>query len=269
LAIAVLVLINAVFLTVIITDSVADSRSKRLAIENVCSVLNDNGIAVDADDVGEYAALRAMKTTRVFESEEAVARRLLGDVETTGQGAIYRYENAGAGYAEFSSAGVFEVRIEPGVILSGGDARKVADDLLRDMLIDASDIAVLSAPGRDTVTVLCTYKAASIFNCAIEFAFEGGSLTAVTGRYLTGIEAVEDGHVLSSPGTALLAFLSAVRKGDVECAKIESVEAGFQHHESNPYGEGEISPAWLIVADTGRYILDDATGEILSRQMAE
>jgi hypothetical protein len=180
----------------------------------------------------------------------------------TVNGIICLYENVERGTAEFYSAGDFEIRLNDGVITSENGTLRTVQLLLRDMGIDTISHTVSSSQESEILTFTGAYKGAGIFNCTTEFIFSGGSLQTVKGRYITGVEPAEDGKEIMQVGTTLLGFLAWVRSGNAECANIYSIEAGYQHSVSGSFGEGVITPAWLVVTDTGRYIVDDATGEI-------
>ena len=262
--IAILLCINVIFLAVIIIDTVADARSERQALIDVCTVLSNGGIILDPGSIRTAGAISTMRTARDLESEVLMARAALGDVDMTDQGVISRYESEGRGVAEFSSTGNFEIRIGAGVIMIEGNAVKTVEKLLRSMRIETSELYESGTPGDETVIAVCAYNGASIFNCAIEFSFIGDSLEGITGKYITGVEPAPDGSGVSPPGTVLLGFLASVKRGDVDCSVITEVEAGY-HHAASSFGIGAISPAWQINTDTGKYVVDDATGEILSR----
>lgn len=260
--IAILLFINVFFLAVIIRDTVADARGERQALADVCTVLSNSGISLDPENIKTAGAIKMMRTARSLDSEATIARAVLGDAEVT-EGAIYRYVSEGRGTAEFSSAGNFEIQLSAGTFTDSGNAVKAVKKLLRSMKIETSEI--LETDG-DTVAAVCAYGGVSIFNCTIEFTFSGGSLVTIVGKNITGVEAADNTMSISTPGTVLLGFLASVLEGDVVCTSIEGIEAGYQHHIAGSFGEGVISPAWLINTDSGRYIVDDASGEILSRQ---
>ena len=257
-----LVAINALFLAIIVIDTYADARSERRAIENVCAILKSNGIDIDSDAIDTNYTLRTMRTARGIEMEASVAVAVLGPVEMTDQGIIYQYENQERGTAQFSSAGEFEIWLNEGVITSDDGTVRAVKELLRKMKIETSGIEEKPGSGGDTVKAVSAYKGASIFNGTIDFIFSDGSLNTIIGRYVTGIEPAEDGVNISHVETALLGFLAAVKKGDVECSKIQSVEAGYQYSVVGSFGDGEIAPVWMITTNEGRFIVDSATGEI-------
>ena len=261
LVIAALVLINAFFLTFIIKDNSDDARFERQAVENICAVLESGGIMVSPDDVAAGGSLRAMRASRGLGAEGVIADTFLGPAVMTDQGNIYHYESD-RGTASFYIGGDFEISLNEDVVVIKGGALRTARRLLRDMRIEISEISVSGSLGNETVTAVCAYKKTSIFNCPIEFVFSGGSLKTVKGRYMTGIEPSEDGVEILSAGTALLRFFAAVRDGEWECSRIDGVEAGYQSLVAGSFGDGIVAPAWLITADTGRYVINDATGEI-------
>jgi hypothetical protein len=265
LVVAALVLVNAFFLTVIIIDTVADARSERQAVENVCAILRAGGIMIEPDDVVTGVAIRTMRAARVSEAEAQIARAVLGHAVLTEYGIIHLYENPDRGFAEFRSAGVFEIHLNEGVITNSTGTLRAVQRVLRDMRFETSDLAVAGEPGYETVTAVGAYRGVSIFNCSIEFVFAGGSLEVVRGRHIAGIELAEDGADLSQVGTALLGFLAEVRREsreDVVATRIYGVEPGYQYRVVGSFGEGILVPAWLITTDTGNYIIDCETGEI-------
>ena len=269
LIIVILLLFNLFFLAVIVIDSYADARSERQAAANACTVLTHRGISIDPDSIKTSGAIKVMRTARDLNAEALIAGVVLGDTVISDRGAIYSYESEGRGVAEFSSGGKFEMHLSDGVVTMSGSAEKTVQKLLRSMKIEISELKSKYIQGGEMLTAVCAYKGVSIFNCTITFTFVGEELKSIDGKYVTGIETAEDGAEVSTAGTVLLGFLASVLKGDPECSAISYVEAGYQSYVAGPFGEGFIAPAWLIVTDTGRYIVDDASGEILIRQLLD
>ena len=263
IAITALVLVNAFFLAIIIKDTYEDARGERQALESVCAILQSNGIEISPDSVESAGALMTMRTARGVELEAAIASALLGPVDMTDQGVIFQYENIDTGTAKFSSGGDFEIQLYESVISDAGGTIKTARELLRSMKLDASvSVSGVSITSEgETVTAVNMYKGTKIHNSTIDFIFYEGSLRTVRGRYVTGIEQMEGGVPISHIGTALLRLLAAEKAGDVECANISSVEAGYYYNVVGSFG-GVIDPVWLITTEAGQYLIDSATGEI-------
>jgi len=262
LSIAMLLLVNSFFLGIIIVDNYTLARDERKAIENVCSILQSNGIKIDSGNITKTKPIRTMRTARAVEIEANIAKAFLGSTEMTYQGVIYLYENAQRGTAEFYSAGDFEIRLHKGVITGENGMQRTVQDLLRNMRLEAMEFTLVIEPESGKVRALSAYNGISVFNCAIDFIFKENSLQTVRGRYLTGIEAIENGAQISHVTTALLEFLAAVKRGDVECTEITRVQAGYQHNVVGSFGEGVISPVWLVTTVNARYTIDSATREI-------
>ena len=261
IAIAALVLINAFFAILIVADTAANARSERQAVENACAVLNSCGIAIDPDSVETSGELRTMKTARVDEAEKRIVQAVLGETEMTVNGVICLYENAESGMAKFYSAGDFEIWLNNGVITNESGTLRTVQAILRDMGIETTSHTFSFGQDSETVTAIGAYENASIFNCTFEFTFNRGNLQTIKGRYIAGVEPAEDGAEIMQVGTTLLGFLSWVQQGNAECTAISKVEPGYRT-VSGSLGEGAIAPAWLITADSGRYLIDDATGEV-------
>ena len=262
IVIVALLLVNAFFLAIIIIDHYADVQNERQALQNVCSVLRSNGIAINPENIKDSGALRTMRTARGVEVESGIAEALLGEVEMTDQSVIYLNENTEKGTAEFYSGGDFNIQLYEGVISNADGSAATAREILRNMRLETTAATVSVEAKDETVTVVGTYRGTSIYNCTIDFVFSGGNLREVKGRYVTGIESVGEGSDLSNVGTALLEFLAVVKQGDIWCSEIRSVESGYIHDVVGSFGEGVITPVWLLTTDNGRYVVDSATGEV-------
>jgi len=262
IAIATLLLINGFLGALIIIGTAADARIERQAIENACAVLLNGGITIEPDAIITKGSIRTMRTVREYEAEEMIAQAVLGETTMTDRGVIRLYENAQRGTADFYSAGDFEISLYDGVITKENGTMRTVQGLLRDMGFEASTQVVSLWQESETVTIIGAYEGVSIFNCTTEFIFIGDSLRTIRGRFVTGVEPVEDGAEIMQAGTALLGFLAWVRSGNAECTHIDRVEAGYHHGVSGSYGEGVLTPAWLVTVDSERYIIDDITGDI-------
>jgi len=262
IVIGALFLLNVFFFAVIIIDNTADARSARQAIEKSCTIVQQNGITIDPDDVKTGGGIRTKRTARDTATEEIIARSVLGATNMTDLGVISLYENPERGTARFYSGGDFEISLHEGVITNSGGTQKTVQKILRDMKLETTALNVSTGTDGETATAVCRHENARVFNCPIEFVFTGDSLKTIKGRYVAGFEVVEDRRSISQVGTALLGFLAWADDEDLNCRHIFSVEAGYQHRIVGSFGEGVIVPAWLIITDKGQFIIDDETGEV-------
>jgi len=268
IAIVSLLLVNILFLAIIIIDAAEDARFEREALENISAILYAGGITIDPDNIISADALRTMRTARAADVERSIVGALLGETNITDQGVIYVYENPYRGTAEFYSAGDFDVRLFEGVITGGGDVIRTVRSLLQNMGIETMSIALTSdfddnEAGSEIVTAVAAYRGAGIFNSVIIFEFKAESLVSVSGRYVAGIEPVDDFAELSQVSSALIRFLAAVKNeelSDFDCNEILDVRAGFRH-QSVGTDEGIIDPVWLITTGNARFMVD-SDGEI-------
>jgi len=269
IAIVSLLLINILFLVIIVSDAAVDARIERETLENVSAVLRAGGITISPDNIMPADVLRTMRTMRVDEVERLIAYTLLGEADITGQDGFYFYENPNRGTVEFYSAGDFDARLFYGVITSGGDAIGTVRSLLQDMGIETISIAVTynfddPEVADEVVTVVAAYRGAGVFNCVIAFEFNAESLVVVSGRYVAGVELMDDFAELSQVSSALLRFLSAVNGEELhnfDCDEILEVRAGYRHRVVGPMGEGVIDPVWLITTPNAAFMVD-SDGEI-------
>jgi hypothetical protein len=262
IVIVALVLINLLFLSLIIIDSITVSRNLREEIELASAVLIAEGIDISPNSIRVDNSIRAMRTSRDSEAELRIAQAVLGDVNVINQGLIFRYESEQNGVAMFYSAGDFEILLNEGTVGNAGGAVRVVENILREMDIVTVGMTTTNTPTGEVVTVTGAYRDGAIFNNTIEFSFGENGLEGIRGRYVSGFEPIEDGTTISSIGTVMLGFLSKVINGESDTTMIASVEAGFQFRPSGAIGEGIIVPAWLIITDTGHYLTDCETGEM-------
>jgi len=104
IALALLVLINIIFLTVIVIDTAADARSDRLALENVCAVMRDGGIMIhpehitrgDADVSSAVTALLGFLAAVRDENREDIRSTFIYGVELI-HGDSCEHENCESG----------------------------------------------------------------------------------------------------------------------------------------------------------------------------
>jgi hypothetical protein len=232
IAIVVLLLINAFFGAVIAIDTTNNARIERLTIEYACDVMRSAGITIDADAINTNSSIKTMRTARQDEAEAMIAQAVLGETVMTDLGAIFLYENAGRGTAEFYSAGDFEIRLNNAVITNENGTLRTVRELLNDMGLETASQIVAIGQESEIVTVVEAYKGVSIFNCITEFTFSNGSLQTITGRHVTVVEPASNGGEMMPASTALLGFLAWVRNDNAICTRIEKIEAGYQRRVS-------------------------------------
>lgn len=252
LVIVVLVIINAFFLTFIVWGRVSSSIEHRETLEEISGILERNGITVKADDIHDSPLLSEAEIVRDTGREQAIASALLGDVSQpdSGGGSISKFESP-TGSAVFSGTGEFTIDLTGGEYTASGDTVNEAKKLLGLMDMQYTDIQTTQRDGSEDVSATFTYNGSSIFDCRIDLIFENGTLTQVNGKYPTGIENSPGGAVQNTAPTAVMAFLSDVKSGNVACSSISDIRSGYDTQFE--VFSGKLIPVWQIATDTGTY----------------
>ncbi|MDR1065004.1 MAG: hypothetical protein LBL25_01375, partial [Oscillospiraceae bacterium] len=261
IVIAVLVFINVFFLSAVLVSRVGEASGRRRVIDDLRTVLENAGVALEDGAIASLESLRPMSTERDAYGEAYLARAVLGDCSPSQDGGANSVYTGERGTAEFNARGEFRIELTEPYAARGG-ARAEAKRLLREMGLDASDPALSVNGDTETASAVCEYKGAPTFNCVVSFEFEGGLLLRVTGRRPSGVKEAPPGTLRELP-TALLEFLAFVRGGGIDCSRILSVEAGYRLTVS-AFGDGTLSPGWLVTTDAGGFFINSPTGEIVA-----
>ena len=260
LVIAALLLINLFFLTDILLDRVSDATERSHTIESLRDVMATSGIAFTDNAVSDVTVLDAFVTSQDAFAEAVIARAILGDCEPvqTDSGQMY----AGArGTASFNSRGVFVIDLTERFEPSGVTIERAVKKLLKSMSIDTSEPAVTVFGDTTTVIAQCTWRDSPIFNSTVTFTFSGNELVNVEGLRPSGVSDAPGGSHISF-STAMLSFLRHERAQETASTVIVSIDPGYRLNVGT-FGDGSLTPGWLIVTDTGPYFVDASTGEIM------
>ena len=259
LVIAALLLINLFFLTDILLGRVSAATERSRTIESLQAVMSASGINFSDNAVNNVAVLDAYVTSQDAFAEAVIARTILGDCEPAQSdgGQVY---TGSRGTATFNSRGVFLIDLSESFVPSGATAERAVKKLLKSMSIDTNEPAATIFGDTTIVIAQCTWRGSPIFNCTVTFTFVGNELISVEGRRPSGVsEAPEISSISFS--TAVLSFLRYERAQDIGSTVIVSIAPGYRMNVG-AFGDGSLTPGWLIVTDTGPYFADASTGEI-------
>lgn len=261
--ILVLLLVNG-FLLALVGARVGEARRyEQAALTQAARVLENSGIRVDLDAAAPADELSPQTVERDPDRELQMARVLLGgDVQAENRGGgLYLYQNEN-GVLSVRAGGELSAELAdgPGLQAHGGPERHAAG-LLKEMGVDAEQVAAAEEDGGTRVRFRQRWGGAPLFSCEVEFVYGDGRLAAVRGTLLAAqAGAAQAGAGLTLP-TALLRFLDHVRgSGDV-CSEIRSMEPGYRAVQSLS-GATRLSAVWRISSNTASYYLDASTGEL-------
>lgn len=262
LVIAALVLLNLVFLISFLWGRITEDSTHRKALEDLSTVMAQNGITLDTKVIDEGEDLQHLKTSRDREGEKLAAEAVLGKTVSTDQGGnIFHYKGEdGTGEALFQNGGVFDFTLKKGAIDIGSSAESTAKRLLKAMAMNAVVGKTEGDSGHQTVTAVCTWGKTLIYNCTVTFEFIDGSLMKISGKRATNIKVSDEKIGMSSAETAILSFLEEVNKGTFDCTRIERVQPGYYLTSVSAVDDGELTAVWRIETDNQTYYVNASTG---------
>ena len=261
--ILILLLANLFMVSMVVVQERDAVQYRKQALDNAVSVLENNGIRVDREQIPDEMELTVLTVERDLESEKALAEALLGtcDMSELG-GGRYAYESA-LGSAEFRSNGNFSVTFLDGTKSTRkiGGEEELAENLLKEAELTATLESWEEIEGRVVLTYHQTWQDAPIHSCVITLEYENGSLQSMSGLRLMGTPQYgNDKSELISAPTALMRILNGINDlGDI-CNEITAMEAGYIM--SAAADTTRLIPVWYVTTDTGVYSLNALTGAL-------
>lgn len=260
--ILILLMLNAFLLVLVLGRQRAADQYARSAVTRAVQVLEQNGVKVSEDALGDASAPPELTVSRDLQAEQAIARALLGeDVRRADRsGGLYVYEGAG-GSALFRASGEFEAELTPRSPEGRSPAAHAAA-LLKQLGLEGELVGAPQAGESGEVVMLQKLNGVPVYSCRLVFRYDGQGLTALRGTLLAGQarSAPEQTQLLDLPNT-LIRFLDGVLEQGSLCSAVTGLRPGYRLTQS--FGaELHLAPAWLVSTDAGSYYLDGATGAL-------
>jgi hypothetical protein len=141
--------------------------------------------------------------------------------------------------------------------LSTGDVEDFCRDFCKAFSYEEPEFT-LDSDGTGTGTALRRYSKLPVYNCAVTFTVDRGTLMTVRGTLLSDTGTVTEDQELLSAAAALTSFLQVRRDS---AAVVTSVTDMYLCYElqSAPLA---LSPAWCVVTDTANYYVNCVTGAV-------
>ena len=253
----VLLLLDLALGALLLAGAVEKASYRRLGEEQLFAVLRQRGLTPGEDLELPEAGSGSWHLERDLQTEETLASRLLGAVETRDQGSnTYTYIGE-KGSASFRGTGEFEVRFEKPLDPGRNPGALVVQTLER-LGLDAGeeDLAVRETGAGREYTALCRWQGAAVWNCRVRLTFTEEGLTEVSGQRLfdTAGETAENSY---SAYTAVLCFLDSEFAGNA--GTLEAILPGYTL--SVPMsGSCTLQPVWILETDAGRFQVNAVTG---------
>ena len=260
LIIAVLFFINLFFVTNIVWSRLSFADEQSRTIESLGAVMLSSGLSFADDASYNTTALEAYTTSQDAFAEAVIARTILGDCEPVQSDSGQKYAGD-RGTATFNPSGVFIIDLTDSYSPSDAAPERAVRRLLKSMDVDTTEPVATTLGNTTTVVTYCTWRGSRIFNCTVSFTFVGTELVNVTGCRPSGVAETQNGSYISF-STATLSFIRFNQAQETPAAIISSFEPGYRMNVG-AFGEGTLTPGWLIKTDTGDFFADATSGEVL------
>ena len=225
--------------------------------EELVELFAGDGMELDPGAISRDAPPLGVTLTRDTALEEQAAAFLLGEALSSSDqgGGIFHYAGA-AGEALFRSSGGFEAA---GTLAEGDRIEDFCRDFCRTFSYDAPEMRLEDGES-GVFTALGIYGRLPVFNCAVTFTVEDGTLTAVSGTLLPKDGAAAAGEEPLSAAGALLAFQRMRRESAVVVSTVTDTRLCYELQIAGT--DMSLTPAWRIVTDTEDYYVNCQTGAV-------
>lgn len=257
-----LLLVNGFLLALVWGRRIEAAAYDRTALTQAVQVLSASGIEVDADALAPADSLDTLSIERDTAREDKLVSILLGETVTGDNrgGGLYLYRGE-SGEVSFRTGGEISATLNDDVRWYTVDPAVHAEELLREMGLEAELTAQTEEGDETTVTYRQLWEGVPLFSCTVAFTYRDGQLRSISGTLLVSDTVTrETGTTLTQPSTLLRFMDGILERGDV-CSEILSMETGYRSSQSSS-GVTRLSPIWLISSNTADYYLDATTGAL-------
>lgn len=255
IVIVILLLVNAFLLFLLLSRRAEQTQAYERTVEQLCELFERSGVAFDRAILPNGSAVRSLSLARDESREADFARAILGKDASPldSGGGVIRYSSA-LGSCSIRSGGAVDAVLSCPV----ADAEGFCRSLFRSFGYE--EISSSLAGGSGSVLALRRSKDGPIYNAALTLTFADGSLTAVSGTFLSDLT---DGRLASGVDavSALVHFLDYCGVSGVVCTEVSAIESGYllQSSSASPL---RLVPVWRITTDVNSYYVNIKTGEI-------
>ena len=210
--ILVLLIVNVVLLSTVISDRMRGSELWNEAVEGAVALLEENGIVVSDEANLSARSLNQRSVARNGQAEAQAVDGFIGLTTTDDRGGGIIYYGGTKGEATFRGTGGFGIQFFASGAPETDDPEKTARSMARDLgieLVDGKDACTIVESDGDNVVLelACASGGARIINCRVEFRFMYGRLYSISGvRPLDLVTAETETSLIDVP-TALMRFL--------------------------------------------------------------
>lgn len=261
--ILVLLIVNAILLSVFVSDTLRERAQRSGAVEGAVQLLAENGISVAEDVDLSEREIETLSLARDTEHEERMVTNVLGNAAVSDQGGNILLYFGSRGEAGFRGTGGVEMNLHSGEYSARGDLTGCARGFARSLgLRTVSEPVSLNLDedsDEGTLELCCSYDGVRVINCVLSFTFADGELLGVYGtRVLDTVTGERQQELIDVP-TVLTRFLSLVLENGHVCSSLDELELCY-NMQANAAGEATLTPVWRIETDTGEFFINAVTG---------
>ncbi len=232
IVIGMLILVNLFLFGTLSYLKYTENANFRESVEGTVRVLEARGIAIDESMITKIKDDRRMCViVRNRESESAVAAAFLGTTEVSGSGGNDRYRGD-SGTLSWLPGGMFDAALRADADSLGG--------LLISSGLPLAQPAAISAGGG---TICQRIDDLPVFNCALNYAFDGDGGCTLSGRICLGAPQPVDDTEPMGLGGILIDYASIVSGLAIE--RIDSIDSGWVAQTLPGIGV-RLVPVWRV-----------------------
>lgn len=270
LAILILLMANLALIVLIVPNRAAAQQEEDALRASLCALYAEQGIRLPPEVVTDTVSLYLLELKEDLNADLQAASALLGQqlfIQDDSTRYISNYQSE-QGTCSISRNGSFSAQI--GDQPERMDLQKATKRTLRNMgfVWEHVEEPVRLRAGVYEVRAVQSVLGVPVFSDGLTMTYSNGCLTKLDGVFFTGagsLTRVSDRSCLSA-GDALVAFLSARYDLGWVGSEVLSMEQGYVRAETAAAAAVRLSPAWLLETDTGNFLVNGMTGEVLAAE---
>lgn len=224
--------------------------------DTVMGLLSENGITVDKKTITDAAGRKKMKTVyvkNIISSYDEFAKKVLGEDAVPAEGDRYVSENGTLSFSgDYFEAKAYEGRALRTMDTSGGDAEKIAEELLASLGAAAGDSEgeVLESGKNVRVRFVEKINGFNVYGAELTVELGEKGIKGVYGCWYNEQEGGDAVMELKSPSGALVEYMNG--RNSSSPVSIENISLGYAALETMLYHESVLlTPVWAITESGG------------------
>lgn len=266
---AILLLTNIFLLILVVPARRAAGERAQAMYENLQTLFSEYGVTLDADLPTGEQPLVPLTLESDAAAQQTAAQALLGSDASADAGAgsyrsVYR---ADGGTCQFVHGGNFFAELTEQS--TSDDLTRASEKLLARMGFDCGGAGSPVRLSAGVYTVMATQRVAGspVFSARLTLTYANGSLTDISGTFLTGTPAaVQDAEGGIACADALIAFLGSRDSLGWVGSRVVRVQQGYVQAETASATTVRLAPVWRIETDAGAFDVDGQTGEVTAAE---